>query len=405
MPEVRKGSTLIVGAGLIGSSVAMHLAQQGREQILVIDLDLEGQLSSSELNSGGVRATFVQPANIQASKISIEYFAKMKDEVGYRDCGYLWLRDAQTWKPSLAARETQLAQGWEVEAWDISTLRSRVPLIDKTDGIEGAIFAPKDGLINSNLLKQHYRSQAREQGVQFLDRTWMTGAQVKDTGVEVEAVQFTSGLSPEGKTALLSGEAPSTEFQRLNFQVDQVVNCAGPWAPEIARSLGYRIASQPIRRQVCIFDVQGVDLNDYGMIVDTSGVYFHPEATNGLAGFADPQEPPGVNYRYDGDSFFMEKIWPALYERSTHFEALKHVSGWAGLYEVSPDHSAVIGRAKGSRIFEAHSFSGHGAMHSYAAGLGLAELIAKGQFQSIDLGPFSAERFEKGQSLSESLVI
>ena len=149
------------------------------------------------------------------------------------------------------------------------------------------------------------------------------------------------------------------------------------------------------------------------MIVDPSGVYFHPEAVYGLAGFASP-EPAGFNFQYEGESFFEQYIWPALYDRSTGFESLKHVSGWAGLYENSPDHHAIIGKtlgaaqskSGGAQTFEAHSFSGHGAMHSYAVGVALAELMVKGRFETIDLSQLSAERFVRGSTLeNETWVI
>jgi sarcosine oxidase subunit beta len=132
---------------------------------------------------------------------------------------------------------------------------------------------------------------------------------------------------------------------------------------------------------------------------------------NMLAGFANHDEPAGFNYHYESEHFFMEKIWPALYERSTFFERLKHLTGWAGLYEVSPDECAILGRVEqgnagaGGRVFEAHSFSGHGVMHSYSAGQSLAELMTLGRYESLDLAGLSASRFETGRLIREGLVI
>ena len=106
--------------------------------------------------------------------------------------------------------------------------------------------------------------------------------------------------------------------------------------------------------------------------------------------------------------FFEEQIWAPLYERSTAFESLKHVSGWAGLYENSPDHHAIVGRAAGSTgaIYEAHSFSGHGAMQSYAAGVALGELIVKGRYETLDLSELSGDRFVNGRAIpGETWVI
>jgi glycine/D-amino acid oxidase-like deaminating enzyme len=412
---VQKVETLIIGAGLIGSSVAMHLARMGERGIRVVDFDLEGSLSSSELNAGGVRATFGQACNIEMSRISINYFASVAKEVGYRPCGYLWLKTPETLPSALKARELQQKMGWEVQAWDVAELRRRVPFIDKTDDLAGAVFAPRDGLVNPNLLKNHYRAKARELGVVFEDRTWVTSAESmgQGGGIRVVTRQLHSPAFHEAKLSVFAGrpEMDGLPWTGARFEARRVINCAGPWAPQIAKLLGYSCPSHPVRRQVCIFDCRDVDLTPFGMMVDPSGVYFHPEASNGLAGFAQTGEQAGVNYHYDGESFFEEFIWPSLYERSTKFERLKHLTGWAGLYEVSPDESAIIGEVVGSsfasagRIFEAHSFSGHGAMHSYGAGLALAEKIVRNRYETVDAGVFSAGRFSTGELLHEQAVI
>ncbi len=398
--------TLIIGAGVIGSSLAMSLAELGMGGIRVIDFDLEGSFSSSELNAGGVRATWAEPINIQMSKLSIEYFAAHATEVGYRPCGYLWLHSPERLPGALKARERQVAAGWPVETWDLPELRKRVPFLDKTEGVAAAFFAPRDGLVNPNLLKKHFRQKAREKGVIFDDRTFLQQVEYARDGssaILATARRWESVLPETLKQEILvAGEKESSGL--VKYRARRIVNCAGPWACRVASILGYTTPSVPLRRQVCIFDCRDVDLTPYGMIVDTSGVYFHPEATNGLAGFASHGEKPGFNFSYDGESFFMDVIWPALYERSTVFERLKHVTGWAGLYEVSPDESAILGPVK-SNVFEAHSFSGHGVMQSYAAGLLLAERIMTGKYQTLDGEVFSGHRFETGQFVRESLVI
>ena len=185
-----------------------------------------------------------------------------------------------------------------------------------------------------------------------------------------------------------------------------LVNAAGPWAARMAKLIGYESPVFPVRRQVSIFDVRGFDMSQFGMMIDTSGVYFHPEATNILGGYADHEEPKGWNLNYDGESFFQEKIWLPLFNRSTRFEELKHLTGWGGLYEVSPDQMGVLGRVEGfANVYENHGYSGRGAMQSYAAGRGLAELMHTGKFQSLDLSGMSAERFRTGKLLPEGLLI
>jgi FAD-dependent oxidoreductase domain-containing protein 1 len=405
----------IIGAGVLGSSVALHLAKAGVSGIRVVDLDLEGTLSSSELNAGGVRATFNHPINIQMSKVSIEYFAQHAADMGYRDVGYLWLQKPETMPRALKSAEVQRSLGWKVDELDVAGVRKQVPFIDKTDDLAGAVFAPRDGLVNPNLVKIHYRNEAKKLGVKFEDRVFVQSAEEVSAGeMKVKALKLAQDIGQEEKVALYQGklsEASAKVLGNVEYTASTIINCAGPWAAEIAKILGYESPSFAVRRQISIFDCRDVDLSHSGMIVDTSGVYFHPEAMNGLAGFANHDEQRGVNYVYDGEAFFMEYIWPPLYERSTKFERLKHMTGWAGLYDVSPDESSIIGKAtRGKRekfhsVYEAHSFSGHGVMHCHAAGIALAELITKGKFETIDATPLSAKRFLSGRLVRESAVI
>jgi hypothetical protein len=409
---------LIVGAGLIGSAVALGLAKLGAKNVRVVDLDLAGEWSSSELNAGGVRATWSQKVNLLTSKFSIEYFQTIAEAVGYRDCGYLWLHRPETFESALKAREMHVAQGWAVDVLDVSSIRNKIPFIDKTDDLAGALFGVKDGLVNPNRLKEHYREEASRLGVKFLDGVFVCQSSAGALGkTRVKAFQFADGLSSDQKKSILI-QNPRHESQFdssmggwLQFEASHVVNAAGAWAPKLAEILGYVSPSEPVRRQISLFHARDLDLTPYGMIIDPSGVYFHPESIYGLSGFATQNEPGGFNFQYDSESFFEEYIWPSLYERSTAFESLKHVSGWAGLYENSPDHHAIIGQVdpsigvKGS-VFEAHSFSGHGAMQSYGVGIALAELMMKGRYETLDLSELSGDRFKKGRSIaSETWVI
>lgn len=406
-----KSDVLIIGAGLVGSSVAMHLAQKGVKGIRVLDFDLEGVLSSSELNAGGVRATFNQPVNIWTSKVSIEYFAQHAQDVGYRACGYLWMNTPERMERSARSREIWTHAGWPTEAWDVAELRRRVPFIDKTDDLAGAVFAPRDGLLNPNSLKLHYRRRAMELGVEFVNRVWVKSVEYSGTQVKVKGLKYPAEMDGEARARVLSFEDSSAEAERVEFQADVLVNCAGAWAGGLSKLMGYASPTVPVRRQICVFDCRDVDLTHYGMMIDPSGVYFHPEATNGMAGFANREEPEGINFQYDGEDFFMNSIWPALFERSSKFERLRHLNGWAGLYEVSPDESGIVGlvesgtAGKHGQVYEAHSFSGHGAMHSYGVGLVLAERITGGRYESFDYSVLSGARFGANRLIHESQVI
>ena len=130
------------------------------------------------------------------------------------------------------------------------------------------------------------------------------------------------------------------------------------------------------------------------MIVDASGLYFHPEGPFVLAGYSIPDEPPGFDFGYDGDAFFEDQIWPRLAARCASFERCGHLRGWAGLYAVTPDRSGIAGPVGGfSNLFEAHSFTGRGVMQSFGVARSLAARIAGRGTAEVDLAPLSRDRF------------
>jgi sarcosine oxidase subunit beta len=396
---------VLIGGGVIGSSIAMGLAQRGL-RVAVADIDLSGRLSSSEKNAGGVRATWWQPVNITLCRESIRYYESIRDEVGFRQKGYLWLYDAETWPKACDRLEVQRALGHPIEALTPAEVNRRVPEVDRLEGVAGATFSPADGLINPNLLKQHYRAHAQASGARFLDRVWVTAASVDADEVRLQCSRASAPLSDEDLAHLMTddGEAAPQLGPPFELRADSVVITTGAWSDVLLRIFRLKNYSEPIRRQICLVDNRATNFATYGMIVDTSGVYFHNEGAHILAGYSPPDTPPGHLFNYDGEPFFVNEIWPRMYARMSSCERMRHVGGWAGLYEVSPDRSAIIGRAA-PRIYEAHSFSGRGVMQSYGAGQALAELIAGGRYLKFDASALSRERFDRNQPVLEELHI
>ena len=396
---------VVIGAGIVGSSVTMALAERGK-RTLAIDIDLSGRLSSSEKNAGGVRATWWEAVNISLCRASIKYYESIAREVGFRQKGYLWLYDAETWPKALAHVDLQRNLGHPIETLTASEVQQRVPEIDRLEGIEGATFSPRDGLINPNLLKNHYRDRARELGAEFRDGVYIYAIDNSGAGVKLETWHADEPMTDAALMRLMTqdgpGEAEVGHLEKL--EADVIVIAGGAWSRNVLRLLGLKDYSEPIRRQISLVDNRETNLEAYGMIVDTSGLYFHNDGPHILAGYSPP-EAPGYHFNYDGEDFFQKEIWPRMYARMSRFERLRHVTGWAGLYEVSPDRSAIIGLAAPS-VYEAHSFSGRGVMQSYGAGQALAGFIADGNFPSgLDASPLARDRFEKGALVFEELHI
>jgi glycine/D-amino acid oxidase-like deaminating enzyme len=396
--------TLIVGAGLAGSALAMHLAEMGEPGVVVVDPDLAGERSSSQLNAGGVRATWWQPVNVELCAATIAFLAEHREEMAFRERGYLWLHGPDRWPRATEHVPMQNRFGREVELLEPAEVRRRWPFIDQLDGIAGATVSPRDGLVDPNAVREHYRSRARAAGAVFLDRLLVTGVTRDDDRVAgVELRELDGG---EEAVAALEGRPAAGRPRTLDCT--RMVNAAGPWAAIVADLTGAPVPCRAVSRQLCVLASRDVDLSGCGMVVDSSDVYFHHEAGElFLAGYSPPDDPPGYRFEYEGRAFFEREVWPRLANRISAFDRLEHVRGWAGLYELSPDHSALVGSVEGlANLYEIHSFSGRGVMQSYAAALSLAELITTGGYRTFPAtSALAGSRFRTGDLQPEELHI
>jgi len=405
MAMIERAGTLIVGAGLIGSALAMHLAQMGDDGVVCIDPDLAGARSSSELNAGGVRATWWRPVNIELCARTIDFLADHAEEFSFRPHGYLWLYGPGLWRGARAHTELLNRHGRDVEELSPTTVGHRWPFIDRLDGIAGATFSPRDGLVDPHAVREHYRAHARAAGARFVDRRLLIGLDGPPGRMRARVAEL--ARADAARAALGSPGTHPADAAVHTIECARVVNAAGAWAAPVARVMGYEVPCRAVRRQLCVARHDGVDLAGRGMIVDTTGCYFHPESGDLLlAGYSPPGDAAGHRFHYDGAAFFEAEVWPRLAARCGAFDRLQHLRGWAGLYELSPDNSALLGAVHDRPgVYESHSFSGRGVMQSHAAARALAELMLTGAFQTADASALSGRRFRTGELQMEELHI
>jgi sarcosine oxidase subunit beta len=379
---------VIIGGGIIGSSVAYHLAESGCPNVLIVEREPQQGHGSTGKSAGGVRAQFATPVNIQMSLYSIDFFSKfehvMGHTAGYLPHGYLFIATSDKHLDYLKAnRERQISMG--LKNVDMLAPDDVVRLVPElyADDIVGGSYCPTDGFVDPYSVMRAFSLRARERGA----RIWL-GTEV--TGVDVEGGAVTAVTTSRGRVA-----------------TGAVVVAAGAWSAEAARMAGVDIPVSPLRRQIVnteAFDRLPARLP---MVIDMSnGFHFRREGAGIMMAWPDPEETHGPKTSFDPE--FIEKILTRAVRRVPAFAdaEVNPRRCWAGLYEVTPDHHAILGPAPGvGGLFLACGFSGHGVMHSPAAGRALAEVILSGGYQTVDAAPLAASRFAEGRLLKETAVL
>jgi sarcosine oxidase subunit beta len=170
---------------------------------------------------------------------------------------------------------------------------------------------------------------------------------------------------------------------------------------------GAELPVEPLRRQLVPTEPFADLPQRFPMVIDMStGFHFRREGKGILLAWNDPEETPG--FKTEFDNTFVEKILTRAADRVPCLaEAeVNPRRGWAGLYEMTPDHHAIIGSAPNvAGLFFANGFSGHGVMHSPASGRITADLILKGTTDVIDATQLGITRFAEGRLLTETAIL
>jgi sarcosine oxidase subunit beta len=380
VPE--SAEVVVVGGGVIGTSVAFHLAEAGAEVCLVERDQLAG--GSTSRAAGGIRAQFSDPLNIAIGLRSIEAFTHFGErpgaEIDLHQVGYLFLLDDPDDVASFeASMGLQNELGVPSRFVDLDEVRELCPLA-ALDGVLAATYCAVDGHASPEAVVQGYAAGARAHGAGVL-----TGCAVTD-------------LVAEG------GRVRAVVTALGTIETETVVCAAGVWSPELARRVGVDLPVQAYLREVG-FTGPVEDLPPrLPLTIDFStGFYFHREGPGLLFGMADPEQPPGLDVPSDGA--WLEKVMDVAERRLPSLLDMGIAGGWKGYYEVSPDHNALVGESRDvSRFLYATGFSGHGFLQGPAVGEIVRDLVL-GRTPFVDVAPLSVERFAHAAPRPEHNVI
>lgn len=378
-----KADVVVIGGGIIGLSVAYYLALKGVSQVLLLERGMMGQGSTGKC-AGGIRSQFSTEINVKFSLLSRSVFdsfeEKFQVDPEFRRVGYLFLASREGQWEQLR-RNARLLDRYGVapEILEPHEIARRWPFLEVGDLLGGS-YSPQDGYAGPYEVLQGFAKGARRLGVRLVEGVEVTSIRV--SGGRVRGVQTSQGLS---------------------VATEQVVNAAGPQAALVASMAGLDLPVKPYRRQL-FFTEPFPDLpEEFPLTIDLELSWYMRREGKGLLLSGPQDQESSFNENVDFDS----KEWTA--ERSLHrcpvLERAHIARGWAGLYEVSPDHHAIIGEFPELRGFLCvNGFSGHGFQHSPAAGMVAAELVVDGRASSIDIHPLRPTRFREGDLVHEPLT-
>lgn len=381
----------IIGGGIMGAAVAYFLKTLSSAMtVAVIEPDPTYEFCSTLRASGGARRLFSCPENIAMSNFSIEFIKAFPQAmavdgreapVDWVEGGYLFIVPDEGMGILEQSYEAQRAQGCEIDLLTPAQLKERFPSM-YVDDLAGGAHSVRDGWCDPNGLLQGFRRKAISLGVDFIAD--------KVTGLS------TRGAAVGGAT-LASGRT---------IAADVFVNAAGAWSEGIADMVGMRLPISPLRRFEHYFTA-GSPIERLPYVKDMARLAFRSEGVGFSGGLVDGDEPRGFNFEVDHD-YFERVVWPAIAHRFPPFEAAKCHRTWSGLYEQCElDGNPIIGnwRGKLDNFYVIGGFSGHGMMHAPAAGRGLAELIVKGGYQTLDLSRFGYARIERNEPYREAGIL
>src|SRR5579864_3486573 len=310
----QSADVIIIGAGIVGSSIAFHLTEAGLKNVLVVERETRQGLGSTGKSMGGVRAQFATDVNIQMSLYSIPFLNRFEEATGhpsgYKPHGYLFMATSEPHMNYLRDNYArQKALGLKGIEWlRPDDIRKVLPQL-RSDDIIGGTLCLTDGFVDPNSVMTGFMARASEQGATLLRGTEVTGIDV-DHG-EIAGVKTTNGP----------------------VATRTVVNAAGPWAAAVARMAGADLPVEPLRRMLVPTEPFPGLPEHLPMIIDMSTTWhFRQEGLGLIMAWNDPEQQPG--FRTDFDPAFIEKILTYAANRVPSFVnlAVNPRRCWAGMY-------------------------------------------------------------------------
>lgn len=377
----RTADFIVIGAGVVGTSIAFHLVQRKAGRVLVLDRALAAQGSSSR-SSALVRMHYTLPQEVQLARKSLEIFTSWDDYVGRPGCfkrlGFVRLVPANEVESLKRNVAMQRALGVETRLISAQELKEIEPDW-RVDDVEVAAYEPDSGYGDGVVTANDFLERAREMGAEFRPRT-------RVTAFEVERGRVRGVVTDQG-----------------GFEAPVVICAAGPWSLPLFRRVGFGLPIEPEYHRVAILaNPPGMRGGGCALIDGIASMYLRSEGPDRtlVGGFVGPRDvdpddfPQSVSPEdLAGIAMLGARRIPALGESGL-------VRGVTGIYDMTPDQRPLLGPTPGVEgLHLAAGFSGMGYKISPAVGLTMAELLLDGRGRTVDLSIFDPGRFAAGRPI------
>lgn len=379
---------VVIGAGVIGASVAHHLAALGAKSVLVLERGTIGAGTTSQ-SSGLLRTHYSVRQNVELARASWSAFNNFADYVGDDEascglvkCGYMICApDGDKIEPLRASLTAQQQMGIEVQLLDRAEARERLPIAQFDDAALIG-YEPEAGFADAYLVATSFSRAARRRGVKIMEGVSVTG--VLREGRKVVGVETTAGT----------------------FSCGTLISTQNIWTPEIAGWLDVELPVKPERHTVLALECEAAysfrmpafkDLGSPGMLYFRSYGGKQMLVSEGVVGEtlnAPETEQGDISLDYVGE------VGAQVAERFPAYETAGLASSWTGVYDVTPDWNPVLGSvADIEGLVVGFGFSGHGFKLSPGVGKILAQ-HALGLPTDVSLDPYALSRFASGALLA-----
>jgi sarcosine oxidase subunit beta len=376
-----RAGAVIIGAGIVGSATAYNLAKMGVKDVVLLDRDTVCGGSTGRCGAG-IRAQWGSEMNCRLSVAALGIFERLDEElgmsVGLNQGGYLLVAYSEEEFETLkTAMVLQNRLGIKSRVVSLDEARDICPALDASDAA-GFTFHSRDGHADPFLTTFAFVEAAKRLGVTFHKNAECIGIKVE--GERVRGVSTTRG----------------------DIDADIVINCAGAYAQIVSKMAGVELPNWSEKHEIMITEPveQGVCPP---MLMSFSGNYYIQQRPHGsiICGMS----PVGHDQSFDTSSSgsFAVEMCKKLVRLLPAVKNIRVVRIWAGLYDMTPDGSPIIGETNVKNFYHSTGYSGHGFMLGPIAGRILAQSIT-GTEPDIDFSALDYRRFAKGELIVEHSI-